>query len=244
MVLVTIIMPTYNTGAYIIKAIESVVKQTFADWELIIIDDGSKDDTYKKVLKYINDKNLHKKIKLIKNPKNKGCYISMNIGLQKAKGKFITRLDADDIFYSNKLKLQVSILNKNKKLIGVRSFYIRNKNIRRNNSISMMYHKSIIKRIGYYDSVRFGADDEFTRRVMLVYGKKRVGLIKKVLYFARIRPGSLTRNKKTGIRSFLRTHYFNAFSNWHRRNILKKKKLFIKFPLKKRPFFVNKYMNH
>ena len=241
MVLVTIIMPTYNTGKYIIKAIESVVKQTFTNWELIIIDDKSKDNTYLNVIKYININKLNNKIKIFKNYKNKGCYISMNIGLQKSKGKYITRLDADDIFYQNKLKLQVDMLNKNKKLIGVRCFYKRNKRIRRNNSITLMYLKSIIKKIGYYDSVRFGADDEFTHRIFHVYNHKKIGLIKKVLYYARIRPGSLTRNKKTGIRSFYRRHYYYSYKNWHKRN---KKKLFIRFPIKKRPFFVNKIMTY
>lgn len=105
--LVSIILPTYNRSHLLPRAIISVLGQTFQDFELIIIDDGSTDET-EKVVKAISDN----RIVYFKNPKNLGIQKSLNRGLKVAKGKYIARIDDDDEWCDqDKLKKQVDFLN-------------------------------------------------------------------------------------------------------------------------------------
>lgn len=106
MVKVTVYIPTYNYGKYIDRAIQSVLKQTMSDWELIVIDDGSTDNTMEILAKYKENK----KIRIIEQ-KNKGLNITNNIALRLANGRYIIRLDADDYFDENILLILSNILD-------------------------------------------------------------------------------------------------------------------------------------
>lgn len=98
--IITIYITNFNYGPFIGKAIESVLSQTFQDFEIIIIDDGSTDNSYEIIEQY----EPHPKISVIYQ-KNKGLTVSNNIAISVAKGQFIMRLDADDYLDSNALKL-------------------------------------------------------------------------------------------------------------------------------------------
>lgn len=100
--LVSVIMPAYNCGRYIAKAVESVKRQE-VEWELIIIDDASTDDTESKLAVYKEDKRIH----YIRNHKNQGVAKSRNRGCNCAKGEYIAFLDADDWWKKGKLKKQL-----------------------------------------------------------------------------------------------------------------------------------------
>lgn len=103
---ISIIMPTYNGATFIEGAIESVLQQSYKDWELIIISDGSTDTTDSIVRSYIAN---HPNILFIENEQNVGIQKSLNKGLSYAKGKYIARLDDDDRWIDeHKLVLQVS----------------------------------------------------------------------------------------------------------------------------------------
>lgn len=110
---VSIVMPTYNRVDMLEKAIESVFDQSFQDWELIIIDDASTDDTEKRMTA------LHEKeerVNYMRIPRITGKGISeyLNIGLRNARGKYIGRIDDDDVWcHKDKLKLQVKFLDEN-----------------------------------------------------------------------------------------------------------------------------------
>ena len=106
--LVSIIMPSYNTAKYISDSIASVQKQTYTDWELIIVDDCSTDDTDDTVKPFLSDK----RIKYIKNGTNCGAAVSRNRALREAKGKWITFLDSDDLWHPEKLEKQISFMEK------------------------------------------------------------------------------------------------------------------------------------
>lgn len=110
--LVSIILPTYNRAYVLNRAIDSVMGQTFKDWELIIIDDNSKDNT-EDFIKGINDK----RIKYIKNIKNLGGAEARNVGIRIAQGSYIAFLDSDDEWLPQKLEKQVVVLD-SKKDIG------------------------------------------------------------------------------------------------------------------------------
>lgn len=106
--LVSIIMPSYNTGPYIKETIQSVLYQTYKKWELIIVDDCSTDNT-DEVLSEICDE----RIRYFKNEKNSGAALSRNRALREAKGQWIAYLDSDDIWMPEKLEKQVSFMEEN-----------------------------------------------------------------------------------------------------------------------------------
>lgn len=103
----SVIMPIYNGDKFLTEAIESVLCQTFTNFEFIIIEDGSTDRTFQ-TLKKIDDE----RVRIIRHPKNHGLVSSLNEGVSQAKGKFIARMDADDISLPNRFKIQLSYLKK------------------------------------------------------------------------------------------------------------------------------------
>lgn len=107
--LVSIIMPSYNTAKFISETIESVLAQTYTNWELIIVDDCSTDDTDAVVRPYLADG----RIRYIKNEKNSGAAVSRNRALREAKGKWIAFLDSDDLWLPEKLEKQIAFMEKN-----------------------------------------------------------------------------------------------------------------------------------
>jgi glycosyltransferase involved in cell wall biosynthesis len=103
--LVSIIMPSYNTATYIKDSIQSVLSQTYTNWELIIVDDCSTDNT-DEVLGEVHDK----RIKIYKNKKNSGAALSRNKALRKASGRWVAFLDSDDLWNADKLSKQIAFM--------------------------------------------------------------------------------------------------------------------------------------
>lgn len=106
--LVSIIMPSYNTAQYIKNTIQSVLNQTYTNWELIIVDDCSNDNT-NEVFNTITDQ----RIMIFKNEKNSGAAVSRNKALREAKGRWIAFLDSDDLWMPEKLEKQIAFMEKN-----------------------------------------------------------------------------------------------------------------------------------
>ena len=107
--LVSIIMPSYNTAKYIGDSIKSVLAQTYGNWELIIVDDCSTDNTDEIVGEFLSDE----RIKYLKNEKNSGAAISRNYALREARGKWIAFLDSDDLWLPEKLEKQLAFMVEN-----------------------------------------------------------------------------------------------------------------------------------
>ncbi len=107
--LISIIMPSYNTAQYIGKTIESIQAQTHTNWELIIVDDCSKDNTDQVMEQYLADG----RIRYIKNEKNSGAALSRNRALREAKGRWIAFLDSDDLWEPEKLSRQLAFMKEN-----------------------------------------------------------------------------------------------------------------------------------
>ncbi len=96
--LVSIITPTFNSAKYIAETIQSVQNQTYSNWEMIIVDDASSDETITVIEKV---QEIDSRIILVRQKKNVGPAITRNTGIQKASGKFMTFLDADDIWFED-----------------------------------------------------------------------------------------------------------------------------------------------
>ncbi len=105
--LVSIIMPSYNTAEYIAESVQSVIAQSYTDWELIVVDDYSTDNTDEVIMPYLADD----RIKYLKNEENSGAAVSRNRALREAKGKWIAFLDSDDLWMPDKLEKQIHFMD-------------------------------------------------------------------------------------------------------------------------------------
>ena len=106
--LVSIIMPSYNTAPYIRNTIQSVLEQTYQNWELIIVDDCSTDNTDEVVASFKDDR-----IKYFHNDRHSGAAVSRNRALREAKGRWMAFLDSDDLWMPEKLEKQISFMESN-----------------------------------------------------------------------------------------------------------------------------------
>ena len=106
--LVSIIMPSWNTGKFIAESIESVLAQTYKNWELLIVDDCSTDNTDEVVASFKDTR-----IKYFKNEKNSGAALTRNRAMREAQGEWIAFLDSDDLWAPNKLEKQLRFMNDN-----------------------------------------------------------------------------------------------------------------------------------
>ncbi|MDT0643048.1 glycosyltransferase [Zunongwangia sp. F363] len=109
--LISIILPVYNRERYVADAIESILKQTYENFELIIIDDGSTDDSIEFIEKYDDSR-----IKLFQLPFNQGLSTARNRGIENSKGKYIAFMDSDDISHPQRLVKQIEILETNEEI--------------------------------------------------------------------------------------------------------------------------------
>ena len=108
---ISVLMPVYNAAACVHAAIDSILSQSYADFEFIIINDGSTDDS-RQIIQSFKDK----RIRLIDNPHNLDLVETLNRGLELAQGEYIARMDADDIAYPKRLKTQLDFMHARSKL--------------------------------------------------------------------------------------------------------------------------------
>ncbi len=191
--LVSVIIPTYNRAYILFKAIESVLNQSFKDLELIVVDDGSTDETPYLVSKY--------PLIYVRKPR-RGVAHARNVGISKARGEFIAFLDSDDIFVPDKIEKQLVFFEKNPSYKIVQTDEIWYKENRRINPkkihqkaegwffdraiklcvVSMstvLIKKELFKEVGLFDEEFWVCEDyEFWLRVAL---KTPMGLIKEPL---------------------------------------------------------------
>lgn len=115
--LISVILPAYNAMQTIRESIESIISQTYSCWELIVINDGSKDDTLALASSFTDNR-----IKVVSNEGNKGLIYTLNRGIQLSRGKYIARMDSDDISLPDRFKVQVDYLESHPLCIVCGSF--------------------------------------------------------------------------------------------------------------------------
>ncbi len=209
---VSIVLPTYNGSHYIRESIDSIMNQTFEDWELIIVNDCSTDETPKIIDEYMRKDS---RIRVINNDVNQKLPRSLNIGFRKANGRLITWTSDDNYYLKNAIEKMVSFLEKDLTypMVCTAMDYINSNGdfIKRSNQFDMprmyfedrvgacfMYRDTVIKDIGEYDPEWFMVEDyEYWYRIMEHYGK--IGYIPECLYKYRIHDNSLTGTNKPEI---------------------------------------------
>lgn len=200
-ILVTVGIALYNHEKYIVKCLESIVKQSYNNIELIIIDDGSKDNSFKIAKDYLDNQNYNQNYKIYTRP-NKGMCNTLNEIAQQASGKYISFIGSDDYWMLNKIEEQVYFLENNNEIAFVHSNSIKvdenDKEIGfldyslKNNSEDMfesiifgrggvntpshLYKTEVYDKIGYYDSNLKFEDLDFWLRLSKFY---KLGFINK-----------------------------------------------------------------
>lgn len=107
--MISVLMPVYNSEKYLREAIDSIIFQTYTDWELIIINDGATDNS-KAIIESYSDS----RIRYFENPQNIGLIKTLNKGIDLCRGEYVARMDSDDISMADRFSLQVDFLEKNK----------------------------------------------------------------------------------------------------------------------------------
>ena len=185
--LVSIILPVYNGGKYLKSSIDSVLSQTYKEFELIIINDGSTDGSIEIINSYSDER-----IKLFDHKINIGYVYRLNEGIILSKGKFIARIDSDDLWKSNKLSTQIKAFNNDNNLFFVATDYNKidekgkvfftekSSNIKglKNNILkrcfichsSIIYRKEIIHNVGVYnENIKYAEDYDYWIRILAKY---------------------------------------------------------------------------
>lgn len=194
--LVSVIMPSYNNVEWIARAIHSVLSQRSVNVELIVVDDGSTDGSVEVARKIAAD---YPNVRVISLLRNFGCYYARNIGVSEARGTYITTVDSDDIISPDRILRQLNALKANSEK---RACLARTRRWSENMSLplsearyaenTLLWKRSVVDEIGYYDTVRFGGDTEFRVRIETVFGKASVLRIPDEVYFLRTLDTSLT----------------------------------------------------
>lgn len=196
MSLISVIMSVHNGHDYVDLAIESILNQSFDNFEFLIMDDCSEDNTDKILYKY---QNLDKRIKVFQNNKKLGLTKSLNILAIRSSGKFIARQDADDISLKNRLEIQYNFLKnskidacstravtiqKPKKIPGLSYYLPFRLLIKLKNPVihgSLMINREVLKDLGFYDEDFYYSQDYKLVKDLMVNNYK-IKMINKVLY--------------------------------------------------------------
>lgn len=209
--LVSVVMTVYNAATYLVEALDSLVSQTYPYLEFIVVDDGSTDSSWKIIQKYSKS---DPRFRIYQLKKNSGCSIASNFAFAKTKGKYIARLDADDIAYPDRFQKQVAfleshpqvvmlggqcdIISEDGKLIGQKSFPLKHQDIVNSLfSINPIQHPASIFRAKTFKDAGIKYEKEWliSHDLKIVFQLLSFGhlanLPDKVIYY-RHRPNSLT----------------------------------------------------
>ena len=163
--LVSIITPSYNSSKFISTTIESVLEQTYQNWEMIIVDDLSPDNSIAIVKKYLPKDN---RIKFLKLEKNSGPAIARNYAIKEAKGRYIAFLDSDDLWHKDKLSKQITFMQKNDIALSYTGYYQIEEN-----SGEIMDQVSIHQKVNYNELLK----QNIIGCLTAIYDTKKIGKV-------------------------------------------------------------------
>lgn len=261
---VSIILPVYNGEKYLGESLNSILKQTYTDWELIIVNDCSTDTSVDIIYDYMK---RDQRIKLISNEVNKKLPASLNIGFSSATGEYLTWTSDDNIYLESAIEKMVNYLdNHNDMLVcaGMKSiddvgnifaewgaysddFMFYQDGV----GACFMYKRKVLDDLGGYDTNMFLVEDyEYWLRILTNYGS--IGYIDEKLYLYRFHGGSLTGTRKQDIRRQLlrlRRKYINSILNHYNKDFFYLTRIYMDFLFDKSgefedllPLFQKKYI--
>ena len=226
--LVSIIMTTYKRDPLLDAAIASILNQSYQNIELVIVDDCSPDDNFS-YLQQLAENDA--RIRVFQMNENGGTYLAKNFGMTQARGEFIGFMDSDDYCHAQRIEFQVASLHEHPEAMGVTHDYFRideSSDIEfrgigalRMACISLLIRREVVDEIGFFDSLRVGADTEYIERIEANYGKERRLRLRIPSMFMMLHSSSLTGGGPFHIswRSVTghRLQHHRSFRAWHRK---------------------------
>lgn len=204
-------MPLYNDELYVERAINSILNQTFKNFELCIVNDCSTDNSLNKIKKYFSDS----RVRLINNNKNMGAYYSRNTGLQlleKENFDIYTIHDADDFSDSTRFEKMINVLE-NKNVLAVEDFELRIGGMPPTwlwelgktmpNHAHAFFSKKVFDILGYFDNSKFGADTEYWKRLLKYISLNKdcsKYTLEELLYYAQLTTDNLVIQYQENVR--------------------------------------------
>lgn len=227
--LVSVIMTAYRTADRIGPALDSLLRQSHRNLQVIVMDDASDDDLGEQVVPVTQRDG---RVSYVRLPHNAGPYVAKELALRDlAKGEFVTCHDSDDWSHPRKIEQQLDWLLQARGRVFCWSQWLRLSDegritvrqchplLRNNLSSTLFRRQAVLERAGGYDQVRTGADSEFLARLLLVFGREGGGPLRKPLSLGAMREGSLMSDRETGISGSgttpFRLDYWEAWRRWH-----------------------------
>jgi O-antigen biosynthesis protein len=222
--LVSVITSAYRPGDELETSVRSIIGQTWADLELIIVDDAS-GLAYQE--RFEACARLDPRVRVIHQPVNGGTYLARNAGLDAATGEFVTFQDSDDWSHPQRIERQLAPLLADPDCLATRSLAVRAHDdlthqwlgypAQRVNASSLLFRrKPVLARLGYFDSIRKGADAEYAFRLEAASGRA-IEDMQQPLAYTRLRQSSLSRSEFTlGWSAPARIAHQGAYRHWHR----------------------------
>lgn len=246
---VSVVMTTYNSCAYMDRAIDSILGQSHQNVELIVVDDASTDGTLEALYRR---RSTDSRLRVFSLRRNRGTYWAKNLGMLHATGTYITFQDSDDYSSPDRMARQLSALAGRPGALVCSAQYVRISSegewvpnrgeLARLSYVSLMLERRhVLGTIGFFDSVRFAADDEFYSRLRRSLPEASIVHLEEPLYFASVREGSLTQVDRSelesgddslGHLSQARREYVLNYRTWHE----SAPRPVITFPMRSRPF--------
>ena len=207
-ILVSVIIPVYNRGKFIAESIQSILDQTYQNFELIIVDDASTDNTVSIINQFEDSR-----IKLIEHSSNKGVSAALNLGFKNAKGVYFARQDSDDVSIKDRFEIQIDFLNNNSDIDICGSAIKTLKNNERfkyprfHNDIitslliksplaspTIIFRKKVYEIVKFNESLRFGEDYDFWSKALFLF---KAHNLPKVLVYYRYHQNQISLKNKT-----------------------------------------------
>ncbi|MDZ7835045.1 MAG: glycosyltransferase family 2 protein [Alkalibacterium sp.] len=206
--LISIVMPTYNAAQFIRETIDSILNQSYQNWELILVDDHSTDDTISVIKAYEDER-----IFLIRLPENKGAAVARNTALEEVSGDYIAFLDSDDLWHKDKLQKQLAFMQKNNYLFTSTHYAEITETGEKTGTVIKAHDKldyeGVLKYCPGNSTVMYNARElrvffipdikrrnDFVMWLQVVKKAKYVYGLPEVLTYYRVREGSLSKDKK------------------------------------------------
>jgi len=215
---ILVCLPVYNEERLLKRAVNSILEQTYKNFSLVIINDGSTDNSLKEANKFLYDS----RVKVVDNKKNIGCYYSKNVGIKfMESGEFdiYTIHDADDFSQPTRFEEIINVFKSDHKIVSVQDFEFRIGNKPPSwyntpftpmpNIAHAFFNKDIFDNLGYYDNIGYSADEEYWNRINAYcnLNNKINANLEKVLYYAEITDDNMILRYNDELRQIYRNKF-------------------------------------
>ncbi len=223
--LVSIVVPVYATGTEVLTAVRSLLRQTWRNLEIIVVDDASPAE-HRHVFNEVLD--LDDRVEVIRMPVNGGAYRARNAGIARATGEVVGIQDADDWSHPERIARQMAVMAADPALVATLSRAVRLHSdllvtkvgslpFERNLPSLLFRREEVLGRLGEFDDVRKAADTEFVERIAATFGPGAVRTLEEPLALYQLTHGSLSREDfRIGWHRHTRVSYHGGYRHWHR----------------------------